>query len=103
MGERVGIAIVDKDGETSPIIIQSHYLGRKLLGYAQQFMNEVKDNDRFMREDCYVHRIIAMFIMWLYEKGYDKLHHDLCIQLDEDGDTEDHGIFEMNFQEMTVS
>ena len=103
MGDRIGISIMDKDGETSSIIIQSHYLGRRLLKYAQQFMNEKKKDKEFMQNDCYIHRLLFLFTAWLYEKDCDEEEHDLCIQLDEEGDVEDNGIFEMNFQEMTVS
>lgn len=99
MGDRIGIQIVDKDGDCNDITIHSHYMGRSLLALAQRFMNEVKDNDRFMREDCYVGRIITSFITWLADNG---IENDITIEDNED-DCEDNGIFIMNFQEMTVA
>ena len=99
MGDRIGIQVVDKDGDSSDVVIHSHWMGRELLALAQKFMNEMKDNASFMRDDCYVGRIIAQFVMWL---GKNAEGNDVTIEDNED-DCEDNGIFVMNFEEMTVA
>lgn len=99
MGDRIGIQVVDIDGDSSDITIHSHWMGRELLALAQRFMNEMKDDAAFMRNDCYVGRIIARFVMWL---GMNAEGNDVTIEDNED-DCEDNGIFIMNFEEMTVA
>lgn len=100
MGNRIGIKVIDKYGDGSDVVIHSHYMGRALLVYAQKFMNEMRDNEAFMEDDCGgVGRIIMCFISWI---AMGEIPNDITIEDNED-DCEDNGIFTMDFREMTVA
>ena len=96
MGDRIGLCVRDCNGETSSVIIHSHWMGKDLLKYVQQFMKDMKDSGT---DKEWVGEIITHFIIWLTVNNID---HDITIEDNED-DCEDNGIFEMNFQDMTVS
>lgn len=96
MGDRIGLCVRDCNGETSSVIIHSHWMGRDLLKLAQEYMKGKKESGTNTQD---VGEIIVDFIVWLTVNGID---HDITIEDNED-DCEDNGIFEMNFQDMTVA
>lgn len=92
MGDRIGLIFRDSSGEKSDVIVHSHWMGRRLLKYAQAFYKDASDTIR--DDDC--RTITAKFLLW-FGKTVDIDIKDIDIDVQtEDDDCEDNGIWVMD-------
>ena len=92
MGDRIGIQFVNENCDDS-IVIHSHWMGRRLLILAQEFM---KDYELGL-EDLHPSEAVAKFLMWF---GMKYGVSDAIDTQDSDcyDDCEDNGVFTINLK-----